>query len=94
MNIKVQETADRLLNRIGVSTCSFTTVKAAKRTLEEEGACVLSMQKPHWDLETGKTYLVTQSDSSLFAFSIGSQFLAEEAPGCGAHRPSLPLYQK
>ena len=79
MNIKVQETADRLLNRIGVSTCSFTTVKAAKRTLEEEGACVLSMQKPHWDLEPGKTYLVTQSDSSLFAFSIGSQFLAEEA---------------
>ena len=79
MNIKVQETADRLLNRIGVSTCSFTTVKAAKRTLEEEGACVLSMQEPHWDPEPGKTYLVTQSDSSLFAFSIGSQFLAEEA---------------
>ena len=79
MNIEVQETADRLLNRIGVSTCSFTTVKAAKRTLEEEGACVLSMQTPHWDPESGKTYLVTQSDSSLFAFSIGSQFLAEEA---------------
>lgn len=73
-DIKVQETADRLLNRIGVSTCSFTTVKAAKRTLEEEGACVLSMQKPHWDLEPGKTYLVTQSDSSLFAFLSAANF--------------------
>ena len=67
MSKEVQETADRLLNRIGVSTCSFTTVKAAKRTLEEEGVGVLSMQEPHWDLEPGETYLVTQSDSSLFA---------------------------
>ena len=38
MNIKVQETADRLLNRIGVSTCSFTTVKAAKKNIGRRGA--------------------------------------------------------
>lgn len=79
MNIEIQETADRLLNRIGVSTCSFTTVKAAKRTLEEEGGQALSMQQTDWKLEPGKTYFVTQADSSLFAFSIGCQFLAEEA---------------
>ena len=101
MNIKVQETADRLLNRIGVSTCSFTTVKAAKRTLEEEGACVLSMQKPHWDLEPGKTYLVTVGFQFVCIFyrqpifgRRGGGDRPDASPGCGAHRPSLPLYQK
>lgn len=79
MNNQSQETADRLLNRIGVSTCSFTTVKAIKRTLEEEGTCTLSLREPVWNLETGKTYLITQADSSLFAFTIGRDFVPEQA---------------
>lgn len=79
MNNQSQETADRLLNRIGVSTCSFTTVKAVKRTLEEEGTCTLSLREPMWNLETGKTYLITQADSSLFAFTIGRDFVPEQA---------------
>lgn len=79
MNNQSQETADRLLNRIGVSTCSFTTVKAVKRTLEEEGTCTLSLREPVWNLETGKTYLITQADSSLFAFTIGRDFVPEQA---------------
>lgn len=79
MNNQSQETADRLLNRIGVSTCSFTTVKAVKRTLEEEGTCTLSLREPMWNLETGKTYLITQADSGLFAFTIGRDFVPEQA---------------
>lgn len=79
MNNQSQETADRLLNRIGVSTCSFTTVKAVKRTLEEEGTCTLSLREPMWNLESGKTYLITQADSSLFAFTIGRDFVPEQA---------------
>ena len=32
-----------------------------------------------WNLETGKTYLITQADSSLFAFTIGRDFVPEQA---------------
>ena len=49
MNNQSQETADRLLNRIGVSTCSFTTVKAVKRTLEEEKKSLIGIDDKYKD---------------------------------------------
>lgn len=73
------DTADRLLNRIAVSTCSFTTVAEAVRTLEEDGFSELSMQDTQWNTSAGGKFYVKNNGSSLYAFCIGNQFDPEQA---------------
>lgn len=77
------QTADRLLNRISVSTCSFTTAAEAIRTLEENGFEERSLSEVSWEIKPGGSYFMNVNDSTVYAFSIGSGFEAEQAPEPG-----------
>lgn len=70
----VTQTADRLLNRISVSTCSFTTAAAAIRTLEESGFEQLYLSDVEWQTAPGGSYYINVNDSAVYAFSVGSHF--------------------
>lgn len=70
----VTQTADRLLNRISVSTCSFTTAAAAIRTLEENGFEQLYLSDVEWKTAPGGSYYINVNDSAVYAFSVGSYF--------------------
>lgn len=73
------QTADRLLNRISVSTCSFTTVAEAVRTLEENGFEERSLTDVRWEIKPGGSYFINVNDSTVYAFSIGNSFEAGQA---------------
>ncbi|MCM1246056.1 MAG: M18 family aminopeptidase [Roseburia sp.] len=73
------QTADRLLNRISVSTCSFTTAAEAVRTLEENGFEKRSLTDVKWEIKPGGSYFVNVNDSTVYAFSVGDGFEAEQA---------------
>lgn len=73
------QTADRLLNRISVSTCSFTTAAGAVRTLEESGFEERKLSDVSWEIKPGGSYFMNVNDSTVYAFSIGSSFEAEQA---------------
>lgn len=70
----VADTADRLLNRISVSTCSFTTASEAIRTLREQGFVELLTEKSVWEVEPGGRYVLNINDSTVYAFGIGCDF--------------------
>ncbi len=76
---ELADTADRLLNRISVSTCSFTTAAEAVRTLRENGFGELRMGDFPWETECGGKYFVNINDSAVYAFSVGSSFMPEKA---------------
>ncbi len=73
------QTADRLLNRISVSTCSFTAAAEAVRTLEENGFEERKLSDVSWEIKPGGSYFVNVNDSTVYAFSIGSSFEAGQA---------------
>lgn len=73
------QTADRLLNRISVSTCSFTTAAEAMRTLEENGFEERSLTDVSWEIKPGGSYFINVNDSTVYAFSIGNSFEAGRA---------------
>ncbi len=72
------DTADRLLNRISVSTCSFTTAAEAMRTLKEEDFEELSLKESSWQIVPGGRYVLNISDSTVYAFAIGEDFDGEK----------------
>lgn len=75
----VTQTADRLLNRISVSTCSFTTAFEAIRTLEEHGFEQLYLSDVEWQTMPGGSYYINVNDSAVYAFSVGGGFDSGEA---------------
>lgn len=75
------DTADRLLNRISVSTCSFTTAVEAIRTLVETGFEELSLRESKWQVSPGGRYFINVNDSTVYAFAVGENFQPEQAAG-------------
>ena len=73
------DTVDRLLNRISVSTCSFTTAAEAMRTLKEEGFEELSLKESKWEIKPNGRYVLTVNDSTVYAFTVGEDFAPERA---------------
>lgn len=73
------DTADRLLNRISVSTCSFTTATEAMRTLKEQDFEELSLKESEWQVVPGGRYVLNINDSTVYAFSIGEEFECDQA---------------
>lgn len=73
------EVADRLLNRISVSTCSFTTAVEAMATLREHGFSERSLKEADWNVERGGRYYVNIGDSAVYAFAVGEEFDPEQA---------------
>lgn len=73
------DTADRLLNRISVSTCSFTAADGAVKTLAEDGFEELFLSDASWQVSPGGRYFVNVSASTVYAFAVGSQFVPGQA---------------
>ena len=59
--------AEKLLDFIEKSPCSYQAVENMKNDLEAAGFCRLQEQNP-WKLQAGGAYYVTRNDSSLIAF--------------------------
>lgn len=78
-NRECVETADRLLNRISVSTCSFTAADGAVKMLGENGFEELFLQDAEWQLSPGGRYFVNVNASTVYAFAVGSQFEPRQA---------------
>lgn len=78
-NRECVEAADRLLNRISVSTCSFTAADGAVKTLEESGFEELFLHNAEWQLSPGGRYFVNVNTSTVYAFAVGSQFEPRQA---------------
>lgn len=68
--MKIEKTANNLLNTIAKSTSSFTTVSNAIDRLYQRGFDELNLNEK-WSLENGGKYFINVYDSSLFAFTIG-----------------------
>ena len=73
-NRECVDTADRLLNRISVSTCSFTAADGALKTLGEDGFEELFLSDTGWSVSPGGRYFVNVNGSTVYAFAVGSQF--------------------
>lgn len=78
-NRECVETADRLLNRVSASTCSFTAADAAAKTLEENGFEEIFLQDAEWQVGPGGRYFVSVNTSTVYAFAVGSQFVPTQA---------------
>ena len=66
---RMTQTADRLLNRISVSTCSFTTTAEAIRTLAEQGFKELRLSETEWQAEPGGNYYIKANDSTCLLYT-------------------------
>lgn len=75
----ITQIADRLLNRISVSTCSFTTAAEAVRTLGEHGFQELFLSDAEWQVRPGGKYYINVNDSTVYAFTVGESFDNEQA---------------
>lgn len=83
-----KECAERLLERLSVSTCSFTTVDHAKKTLAQDGFAELFLCDEKWNLSPGEKYFICVNDSTLYAFCVGGRF---EAKTCARNNAMLRL---
>ncbi len=79
MREKWMETADRLLNRAAISTCSFTTAKEAAATLSENGFQERYLGEEKWDVKPGDRIFIRENGSTVFAFAIGEEFEVQQA---------------
>ena len=65
-----------LLEFLGDSPCNFCAVYTIRRYLESNGCCKLSLSDD-WQLVAGGKYYVTKNDSAIFAFTPGTEPMAE-----------------
>ena len=65
-----------LLEFLGDSPCNFFAVDTIRRYLESNGFCKLSLSDD-WQLVAGGKYYVTKNDSAIFAFTPGTEPMAE-----------------
>ena len=67
----------RLLSFLDASPVNFWAVKNIAAELEQNGFRRLNPQEPLGKVETGDKFYVTKNDSSIYAFHIGKQSLAD-----------------
>lgn len=86
--------AQDLLNFIDASPSPWHAVKTTEQRLSAHGFSELD-EADHWSLQAGARYYVTRGDSSIIAFTLGTQPLVE-AGFCivGAHTDSPGLRLK
>ena len=70
--MKIEKTAEKLLQSIKKSTCSFTTASHAMERLENHGFEEISMQD-EWVISEGGKYFLNIYDSGVLAFTVGSR---------------------
>lgn len=83
---------DRLFNLLEEATSQFHTIKAVKEQLLEQGFEELRL-KDKWDLKKGGKYLVIHHGSTIFAFTIGKDFQAEDGFRIAAAHGDFPGFR-
>lgn len=83
---------DRLFDLLQKGTSQFHTILAAKETLIKEGFEELEL-KENWQLTRGGKYLLSHHGSTLFAFTIGEVFQAEDGFRIAASHGDFPGFR-
>lgn len=83
---------DRLFDLLQKGTSQFHTILAAKETLIKEGFEELEF-KENWQLTRGGKYLLSHHGSTLFAFTIGKEFQAEDGFRIAASHGDFPGFR-
>ena len=74
------------------ATSQYHTVAAVEKQLLEQGFESLKL-KDNWDLKRGGKYFLNQYGSSIFAFTIGEEFKAEDGYRIGASHGDFPAFR-
>ena len=74
------------------ATSQYHTVAAVETQLLEQGFESLKL-KDNWDLKRGGKYFLSQYGSSIFAFTIGADFKAEDGYRIGASHGDFPAFR-
>lgn len=82
----------KLFEILETATSQFHTVAAVEKELLEAGFVSLKL-KDNWDLERGGKYFLNQYGSSIFAFTIGEEFKAEDGYRLGASHGDFPAFR-
>lgn len=83
---------ERLFQFIEQSTSQFHTIKATKEQLLDQGFQELSLREV-WKLEKGGSYFLIHHDSTLFAFTVGKDFRAEDGFRIAAAHSDFPGFR-
>lgn len=67
----------KLIDFLGHSPVNFLAVKTISDRLEAAGYCRLDTKKPFGEIKAGDKLYVTKNDSSIYAFQIGVEPMAE-----------------
>ena len=83
---------EKLFNILENATSQFHTVSAVEEELLEQGFEALKL-RDNWDLKRGGKYFLNQYGSSIFAFTIGEEFKAEDGYRIGASHGDFPAFR-
>ena len=83
---------EKLFKILENATSQYHTVAAVEEQLLAEGFESLKL-KDNWDLKRGGKYVLNQYGSSLFAFTIGEDFKAEDGYRLGASHGDFPAFR-
>ncbi len=83
---------DRLFTLLEQATSPFHTIQATKEQLAQAGFMSLRM-KDNWNLARGGRYYVEHHGTTLFAFTIGENFVAEDGFRVAASHSDFPGFR-
>ena len=83
---------NRLFQMLEKSTSQFHTILGAKEQLVEHGFEELHL-KEKWNLQKGGKYLIDHHGSTVFAFTVGTQFEAEDGFRIAAAHGDFPGFR-
>lgn len=83
---------ERLFGLLENATSQFHTVKAVKEQLVEAGFEEILL-KQNWDLKKGGKYVLAHHGSTIFAFTIGAEFKAEDGFRIAAAHGDFPGFR-
>lgn len=83
---------ERLFGLLENATSQFHTVKAVKEQLVEAGFEEILL-KQNWDLKKGGKYVLVHHGSTIFAFTIGAEFEAEDGFRIAAAHGDFPGFR-
>lgn len=83
---------DKLFKFIEGSTSQFHTTKAVKEQLLEQGFEELLL-KHNWELKKGGKYILEHHGSTIFAFTVGKEFQAEDGFRIAAAHGDFPGFR-
>lgn len=83
---------DRLFHLLETATSRFHTVEAVEKELLENGFERLYL-KDRWQLKKGGKYMVIHHGSTIFAFTVGTDFEAEDSFRIAASHGDFPGFQ-